>query len=134
MAAGGISRSAGQLTQKSTELKIDEAFFQYHKWAKDETAKAARYGEKTVGALQRISTAWGGIKSDLTDLYGRLLDQANKDALSGDWDFAKLDLEDAQTEWDRLAAEAAGYLQNQIETAGGTTDIGKAMQGIKLAA
>jgi len=128
-----IADLLGPLIKKSAELRTDELLFQYPGWAKQATADSAKQVEKTVGALKRISTAWDSIKSDLTDLSKRLLDTANRDALAGDWDFAKMDLNDAQAEWDRLAGEAAGYLQHQLQT-GGTKDVDQAMQGIVLKA
>jgi hypothetical protein len=119
-----------KLTQESAELKKDQAFLGYHGWAMDATGKSAEEVTKTLPALKNVMFAWQSITSDLKDLHDRLLDSASKDALAGDFDFAKIDLESALREWQRLAGEAAGYLEHQMQQGAGTTDLDKAMRGI----
>lgn len=131
---GDIESLLPKLKQASVTLTTDAVFLQYHTWAKDSTQKAYASGEAVRPTLQRIKAAWANITSDLKDLHTRLLDSAKKDALAGDWAFAKIDFQDAQSEWERLANEAAGYLQYQLVPAQGTKEIGKAMEGIVLKA
>ena len=121
-----------KLRKKSDELGKLDVLFHYHNWA-NITEDNGRYVTKTLDSLKNITAAWNTITSDLTDLDKKLSQKDQQDALAGDWDFAKADFDIAQAEWERLAAEAAGYLQNQIQPVG-TRDVNEAMKGIKLKA
>lgn len=122
-----------QLEKASADLARDEAYFQYHQWGLTSTQAAYKAGEDARTRLGRVKTAWAGITSDLKYLHDNLLKTAKDDTLAGDLDFTKQDLQKAQLQWDRLAGEAAGYLQYQLIPAKPAKTVDEAMQGVTLA-
>jgi hypothetical protein len=121
-----------QLQTASATLAKDEAYYQYHQWGLKSTQEASKAGEDARTRLGRVKTAWTGITSDLKDLHDKLLAKAKNDVNPTDLNFAKLDLQQAQLEWDRLAGEALGYLQYQLVPASPAKTVADAMKGITL--
>jgi hypothetical protein len=122
-----------KLETASKNLVKDLAFQAYHQWGLTKLPDSIKQAETAKNNVETVKNAWDSIVSDLGDLHGRLLKQAQTDVSTGDLDFAGLDFDAAKLEWSRLAGEAAGYLQFLLIPAdAGKKTVDEAMKGFAV--
>jgi hypothetical protein len=109
------------------ELGPKEKFMAYYKYGQDSTGSTAKEVEKAAKLVEKLKNAWGKITSDLGDLNKRLLDDASKRSLTGDWDVAMIKLDTAKATWRDLKVDAERYLTHQL---GRAEDLDQAMGGL----
>jgi hypothetical protein len=127
-----ISELLPKLETASTKLAKDLAFQAYHQWGLDKLPDSIRQADKAEKNIRAVKQAWETIVSDLNDLHGRLV-TAQTNVGTADLDFVGLDFDAAKLEWNRLAGEAAGYLQFQLIPAdAGKKTVDEAMRGFAI--
>src|SRR4051812_31592679 len=84
-----------------------------YKYGQDSTSLTADQVKAVLPLVERLKNAWASLTSQLNDLSERLLADAGKRSLTGDWDIAKLRLENAKATWHDLKLKAERYSEFQ---------------------
>jgi hypothetical protein len=131
-ALGTLRKRIGESVDKAVNLNDKlgpkEKFMAQYLVGQETTGKTAEEAKKAIVLVEKVKNAWGKITSDLTDLSGRLLANANASSLTGDWDVVNIRLGTAKDTWQDLKTDAEQYLRYQLRRA---DDVDDAMKGVQ---
>ena len=97
-----------KLELAESQLTTAQSFYDRYQAAKNKTKQTVDDITGVLPLVAKLALAWSAIASDLTDLV-KVMEQADKDVLTSDWDFTSIDLEIAQNTWADLAVQADQY-------------------------